>query len=81
MGRTRGHRRVISFQISWILGRIHVATPYSEVAEDILERLQQNPASKLTRHAVARVVTDALIQHRRNRAQYADVMRHRGGVS
>jgi len=69
------HHRRINSQVVWILGRTHIATPYEDVAADIAERLRANNTGvDIPQRPRAQLITDALIQHRRNRAEYRWVM-------
>jgi len=65
--------RQIPYQVKWLLGHVHASTSYRVVAIDIAERIDCHNAI-VTRRARARTITDALIQHRRNRAEYDWVM-------
>ena len=65
------HVRTIPFDIKWILARTHISRTYIEVAADIAGRLDNQGFFGSIR---ARAITDALIQHRRNRLDYAWVM-------
>jgi hypothetical protein len=71
MGGMMKDSRKTGYVIRTIVGRIHVATPYEEVAREIMERTD---GKGMDRRLVSRSVTDAVIQHRRNRAEYAWIM-------
>lgn len=63
-------------EIRWLMARTHVATPYPDVAADVWERATgYNPHLAHDRPLMARQVTMALIQHRRNRNEYAEITR------
>ena len=65
------HTRTVRYDVQWLMRRVHVGTSYPEVAADIAGRC------RTTVFGVdrAKAITDALIQHRRNRADYTSVMR------
>ena len=62
--------RTIRTDVKWILNRIHVLTSYQIVATDISDRC----GDRFGQQARAHAITDAVIQHRRNRLDYAWVM-------
>ena len=66
------HTRTIRYDVQWLMRRVHVGTSYPEVAVDIASRCRTNRVRCDDR---AKAITDALIQHRRNRADFASVMR------
>jgi hypothetical protein len=64
-----------TYEVRWLVNKLHVATPYRDVAADVWERATgYNPDLAGDRAPMARQVTMALIQHRRNRRQYAEIM-------
>lgn len=64
---------VPQFDIRWLVGRMHVGTPDSEIAADIARRLAKNP--KATEEMIAECVAFALHCHHENGRLYRDVMR------
>jgi len=64
----------IRFDITHILGRTHVGTSYRDVLDDFAARIDNNLTTPAPRLERARILTDAAIQHRRNRLDYAWVM-------
>lgn len=67
--------RKINHQVRWIVAQIHVGTSYVEVAQNIADRYDRhNPKPPPERSFKARAITDALIQHRRNRLDYERIM-------
>ena len=65
------HTRTVRYDVKTICSRLHVADAYETVAANIAARAKRNNVSGTDR---ARAITDALIQHRRNRNDYAWVM-------
>lgn len=67
------HDRKVNGNVRWLMGQVHVATAYEDVAEDITSRVNtynENPDPRMR----ARLVTDALVCHLRNRRVYSAVM-------
>ena len=67
--------RKIPFQVSWLVDKRHVSDPYEAVARDIANRVDRLNTDT-PRNERGRFITDAVIRHRRNRADYAWVMGH-----
>jgi len=66
--------RKTGFAVSWIVNRMHVGESYRDVALEFDRRCAENAEPPITGRDRSRAITDALIQHRRNRADYAWVM-------
>lgn len=58
--------------INWLMGRVHVSTPDSEIAADITGRLKGN--KNATPEMIADCVEYALHCHRENQALYQSVV-------
>ncbi|MCP4221892.1 MAG: hypothetical protein GY773_00935 [Actinomycetia bacterium] len=75
------HKRPIPFQVSWIVDKMHISTPFDTVLGDIARRLDSNNVPPVDPDALivyrrerATVLTLAAIRHRQNRADYRWVM-------
>ena len=58
--------------ISWLLGRVHVSTPDSEIEADISNRLATN--TKCTPEMLAECIKYAIACHRENQGLYQAVV-------
>ena len=63
--------RTIRTDVKTVCSRLHVADAYETVAANIAARADRNG---IVGEARAHAITDAVIQHRRNRLDYAWVM-------